>query len=823
MAKNANIVDGAVNGGNKSSANTGKLGTDLLSSQAVYEGTVTSVDLELRTLVVDTGSTTLHSCEYLPGVVAGLLGFSVTSLPPAGTRVVVLRGRSQNYVISAQGAADAKKPNTTGFATCINDADPWDEEAFQVNRDSAGTQEGAGMHPTVDMYPGELDLTNSMGVALRALHNFAALTAGDAAKVETHLLNAMVRIVSGYFVHHSVGGDTMIWSNGGCNKEEHFTSYQFEADGKPEEKSEYATEGKYANVYDPEQSCSDPVNDTGRWRLSRYTGFMGDLIHTFVSTPTDMITTYNQSATRDGQFRASVGADGMLAIQAHGGVFVQVVPRVQIPTIYHKWDDPEFDAEDAFKSLNTEYLKLWCNGPDWKNLEFSCWQMRSYLRYIMQYHSLQRFLQLKAKKVCDVPIDTATAGHSAAAEKEKKDVNGSDASYPWLREASLSIDPSGSITLESNQHASVILNQGNVQIAAAGNIELKAGGTVSIQGRDMSILSASDMEIVSMAGKIAMKARTAWKVLCETGRIWLKSDAAEGDNETTKVAEVESESELNEYAIVLDAPKGKTLVSAKEQLTIGVETGDMYLSAEAGKLYAYCLEMHIMAQVKMLVKSAITAFGGAVLALGSKIVQITKSCRVIDGGGILTDKPIQCAGLVSAGTIVSPGGQKHLAPGASGPPEATTAAAVEAAAEAEALTKDTVYSDYLNNELELDTYSLREWTDVVATSKEQTESLKASLVDDYFLNAGMPLMEEVSGEYTQLKAGTRTKASKVWPGESRDSALFVFKDGSYPPLDQPLGKEYDGPKKEGDLTASKYVYLVRKPKQEYPIPSTGQN
>lgn len=822
MSGKTNIVDGAVNGGNKASANTGKTNTDLMASQAVYEGTVIASDSELRTLTVDTGAAVLTGCEYLPGVMAGLLGVSISSLPPVGTRVVVLRGRAQSYVISAQQATGAKVPDTLGIVAGVKDTDAWEEEAFQTSRESTGKAQGHGMHEAVDLYQGELDLTNSMGVALRALHNFAALSAGDAAKVETHLFNAMVRIVSGYFVHHSVGGDTMIWSNGGCNKEEHFTSYQFEADGKPDPTSGYATPGSYANTFDPEKSCEDPVNDTGRWRLSRYTGFMGDLIHTFVSTPTDMITTYNQNATRDGQFRASVGADGTLAIQAHGGVFVQVTPRVQIPTIFHKWDDPEFDAEEAFKNLNKEYLRLWDKGADWKNLEYACWQMRSYLRYIIQYHSLQRFLQLQEKGLCKVPIDSSTAGHSCAAEDDKKAVNGSDTSYPWLREASISIDPSGSITLESNQSASVILNQGNVQIAAAGNIELKAGGTVSIQGRDMSILSASDMEIVSMAGNIAMKARTVLKMLCEKGRIWLKSDAREFSPEDTTIAdEVESTGEMNKYAIVLDAPQGSTLISAKEQLALGTETGDLYISALKGVLYMYGREFKMFAQVKVLIKSIAVALAGKLAGIKASVLQLTESCQIVNGGGIVTDKKVTCDGVISSGAVVSPGWQKHVAPGGGSPPDPKSAA-MDYVSEADELTKDAVYSDYQSEELDNDVFSLRKWTDVVTTTKEHTESLKASPVDDYCINAGMPLMTPVPETYTKLASAKRTEASKVWPGEQRDSALLVWQDSSIPPLDKPLGTEYPGPSGEGALTPQKYVYMVRQPKQENPSPSDGR-
>jgi hypothetical protein len=50
----------------------------------------------------------------------------------------------------------------------------------------------------------------------------------------------MVRIVDNYYAHHHCGGDTLIWSNGTNNKEDHFTPYVYEAAGKTKPDEPYA-------------------------------------------------------------------------------------------------------------------------------------------------------------------------------------------------------------------------------------------------------------------------------------------------------------------------------------------------------------------------------------------------------------------------------------------------------------------------------------------------------------------------------------------------------------------------------------------------------
>lgn len=184
----------------------------------------------------------------------------------------------------------------------------------------------------------------------------------------------MVRIVDQYFVHHNCGGDTLIWNNGRCNYEDHFTHYPHEASGKISESDpmgEVTDIGKGVYKLDDKH---DPYDATGRWRKSTYIGFLGDMIHHWITNPTQVISTYAEGAARAGQFRTWVGADGTLMVQSAGDIVIETTSYMVIPQILHKWDHPEFSA-GFMEDLNQEYLKIWGKGGDeyWKDLNASVW------------------------------------------------------------------------------------------------------------------------------------------------------------------------------------------------------------------------------------------------------------------------------------------------------------------------------------------------------------------------------------------------------------------------------------------------------------------
>lgn len=488
-----------------------------LTEGSVYSATVISTDPGMRKLAVitDTGSV-ITGCCMMTDSLASMLGFAQIGLPPTGSKVLVVYTASESYICGCMADTDEQADVFTPPIAGEYDQDHSSDSAVGVRRVDDDKSPYIGYQGCQDMFPGEYDLTNNMGIFLRMLHNFAQLGAGDLAKIECHLMNDMVRIVDNYFVHHNAGGDTMIWSNGRCNYESHFTGYSGEAEGGQTDSSTPA-ETKGENVY----KCDDDHNLSGRWRRSKFIGFMGDMVHEWITEPPEGDTVYDSKAKRKGKLRVWHGSDGTYMVQSNAGIHLSVSPKIVVPIMNYKWDDPEHDALELVRGLDSSFTKVWKGEkPDARAM---VWQMRSYAKYITIFHSIERWLQMKSKDwITILPESESECGSSDNKEPDKD-------STTFKGQASITITPAGDISLEANGIdndgvSSVILSHGNVQIAAANNIEMVAGGYISMSSRNLVCKATNNVEIVSLCGNMFLKSRMALKALCEKGLIWLRSN-----------------------------------------------------------------------------------------------------------------------------------------------------------------------------------------------------------------------------------------------------------------------------------------------------------
>lgn len=591
--------------------------TALIPGQ-VYFGQVASVDISTRTMTVLARGKVLTRCVFAAGSLASFFGVDMVCLPPIGAEVllVYMGGKHPSVVVSSLGSLFPTPKKARPVVAGTREDPAGKQEAFKVGRPKEVLKVQNNQPLPQDMVAGELEMNSGLGPTIRLLQNFTQIAASDAAKIEAHIYNDMVRIVDNYFVHHSCGGDELIWEAGGtCTKEEHFTSYLHEAEGKIAAEDPLMEEELGNFCYDPVESVDNPYSDTGRWRLSNYYGFLGDMIHRWVTTPTEVASNIMEESFRAGQYRSWVGSDGTLCIQAAGGVQIEVTQTIVIPAILKSWNDPEFDMAKALDDLDDEFLKIWGKGPKWDDMMAAVWQLRYYSKYLTLWHSLARFRQLQRKGYCEIPKESDIPDRTpVAAEEDKTQANPAcDATMPTTGHAILSMDTAGSIALVSQANTSIVMSNGSIQIACPGNLDIKAGGTVTIQGKHMSLRSAGIMEIVSLFGTLAMKARTGLKALCEAGLVWIK-----GDTNKDRVEEFEPEEDLfpelepefRNYSVVIDASEGTALLHGSDGVTVGTtnEEADIHLHsigkdssitldarkevrilAEAGAVYNKCL------------------------------------------------------------------------------------------------------------------------------------------------------------------------------------------------------------------------------------------
>lgn len=559
----------------------GNAGNEKVPNYGVCMGIVIGVDMATKFLKVNVNNQVIPNCVYAAGVFSSLLGVSVSSVPPIGSKVCCLVTPTGTFVIGTQPEYNKALGVFGGNITGVNEYDNALDETFyhDIESDpSKGCDVGTGYNLKRDIFPGELDITTNMGTAIRLLTHLVQLDSGGIAKIEAHLINDMVRIVNNYFAHHNCGGDTLIWQNGRNNYEEHFTSYPHEAAGKKDPSDPLAEEKLCDKVYDlrPED---DPFDATGRWRVSKYIGFLGDIVHFWVTNPSETLSNYGSESVRAGNFRSWIGADGTLVIQSAGEIIVQAKEQIPIPEIQHTWNNPQHISK-FIQEANERYTEIWCKGARYsKDMQQSCWQMREYLRWLVLYHANCRWLQMRDKNYCKLKREVQAFINNGTCEEPDKWNNRHG---PAGSQAFVHLNPAGNIELVSGSYTSVILegNGNGIHIDTPGDVEIKCGGKFTVTANTIHMKSYGITELVSMAGSIYTKARTALNLLCELGRVWIKGDAPEkelSEQEAKSLIAPNEAIQLKEYGVVIDSSQRKTLIHGNTGVDVVTSNGDIKL------------------------------------------------------------------------------------------------------------------------------------------------------------------------------------------------------------------------------------------------------
>lgn len=788
MSSTKPLITAAQGGADPSGEQTATAGKNRLTGYGVYNGVVVTSDLVTRKLAVLVNKVVVSNCVYAPGAIASYMGFTTVTLPPVGSPVLLLYLPHTSYVIGTQPLAyDSTELFSGAVAGDINEVTA-DTDVFAVENKGDKATTAPGYAAPRDLFPGENSVENNMGVVMRMLFNFEQMSAGDLAKVEVHMLNDMVRIVDNYFVHHNVGGDTLIWSNGRCNYESHFTGYPHEAEGKEKETDSLA-EPVGPNLIDPIESTDNPYSDTGRWRKSTYVGFLADMIHTWVTDPTSVLSTYGEDAFRAGKYRSWVGSDGTVMVQTVAGVQIEVVPRIVVPAMNTKWDDPSVDAAKQIEDLNQDFLKMWGKGPNWSDLSVACWQMRNYAKYIALFHSLSRFKQLEEKKGCVIPTEEESpAPKPTSAETDKEQVNpGGDS--PYNNHAIFCMDPSGSISLVANGTTSIVFNQGNLQFSAPGNVEIQAGGTLSLTGKSVSIKALNHVEISAIAGALWLKARTSWNALCEAGRMWLKSDAkpeySENKEKTDANYPVQDGQPINpessNFGVVIDSSQSKVLVHGYKGVTAGStgEEAPVQVQATGGKSYVSLFsrtDVKIMAAVQVLIK-------GLKFAVASNVAKIASAAIKLGENVLISSGVVNVTGTVKSLSVSSLrgyiGNNKHVGEYKDKPPvpNVSHGEADSAGNAADSQSEKDLTFAIMADELSNYTWKYGPWQ--VGDNVLQWNSLKAPILHDS-INTSDSLKDQYNmamwAKCGLIPSGARTTPSFPWPGKNAKYFEFSKKD-----------------------------------------------
>ena len=526
---------------------------------SIYSGVIGDYDRDSETYMVDVDGQPL-SCTYAAPTFCRLIGIQYKQILPAGTQVRVVYD-TRPFIIGALPSNPAD-PGKQSANSSGSEAEP----SFTHHSGHRGLH---GEQPDQDQLEGELDMTNIMQSGIKLLTFMARLQSGERAVVETCVLNDMVRIVNDCFRHHSAFGDQLIYNDGRLNNVEHGTSYDHEAWGVLPEEGEAL---KKLDMVDGKVDL-ESVAETGRWRYSRFIGFLGDMVHMMVSDPTETLGQLAESALRAGKARVQIMNDGTLLAQSVSEICLERVSRITVPVQLKTDDDPDGVLSTEFEQLEQKFLKIWegltedAEGPDLANMAY---QLRSYARWMNSYHSLARFLQMgkdwKVPSESESPDPSWTNAEKDVERQNEKRMTSYD-TYACFR-----IMRDGSIVIWAGDGSSMVMADRDIQLHAARHLDLFGAGDVRIRaGRDLHLEARRHTNLMSVVGGLRLKSRTYWEALCEQGSLWIKSDA-DPDVDPPEVPEGDPEPVVRKHAIILDSTKGRVLVNGQKQLMLNTES-----------------------------------------------------------------------------------------------------------------------------------------------------------------------------------------------------------------------------------------------------------
>jgi hypothetical protein len=492
-------------------------------AQGFYPGKVLSTLPGNNTCVVALDGLDLKlPCFWAGGFFGSLFGFKTSFVPPLKTRVLVYySGASLSLVVAAYPDEFADPGQQRRSLTDPTGASDYAHSQVFASRNSTHNHAVVSHKPPIDLVEGEIQIDNLLGVGISLLRHLASLQAGDLAKVECHLLDDLVRIISENFTHHTAFGDYRVLNDGGkLQVIWHGTSHEHEAWGQLRAQDDKLR----AQAGRPDQfdlSEIDGQSEEGRWRFSQYVGWLGDFVNLFVTDPVNAIGQLAESQVRSGKFRCHVNTDGALLVQSVSEIVLEKVVRIPVPIPLRREDDPQGNRTDDSVRSN-DYLRTW-KPTDAEHLFEMAFQLRQYARWFNNAYSLGRFRSQDRDYKVPTEAETPVPDVAGSAELEKQTLNQGRANCR-LAYATIRIYRDGSVQWVDAYGNSMTSSAIGVQLASTTDLLLQAAGSVNIvAGRDINLLARKNVGITAATEKIRLRAQTGLYLLTLAGNTVLEA------------------------------------------------------------------------------------------------------------------------------------------------------------------------------------------------------------------------------------------------------------------------------------------------------------
>lgn len=474
----------------------------------LYRGVVKDFNPQNNTLKVQVRDQNITvPCLWAAGLISGMLGFKTTYYPNLKTEVVLWwpENDSVGYVVGTVPATMIDPGMQRRTATGGAPADDYSSLQSFHKRNAQNNRIYNGHKPVVDLTAGEFDMSNWLGVGITMLRNMASIQAGDLARVECHILDDMVRIISDTFRQYTAFGDFEIYNDGGkLNVVWNGTSQDFEAWGNRTSTDPKAPIPSRADVGD--NLLTPDGTDAGRWRFTQYIGWLGNFIHLYVTDPVNQLGKIAADQVRAGKFHAHVNNDGSFILQSVADIVLEKVVAIPVPIPIRTPDDTQGNLSD---NTSTVEPKIW-QPSNAGNMFEMVFQLREYARWLNNSYSLSRFGQQTRDYRIPSEAESVTGQAGIA-----------------LRYATIRIYRDGSIQTVDAYGNVITTTQTGIQVSTPKDFLIQAGGSVNvIAGRDINMVARQNVNIDAVTAAVRIKAQTAMMFFCAAGNIIYEAAAA---------------------------------------------------------------------------------------------------------------------------------------------------------------------------------------------------------------------------------------------------------------------------------------------------------
>jgi len=472
---------------------------------------------------------------YVGGLFSGFLGLRDYKFLETGTKVLCLFARDMDtyFIIgtfpNSETVADSFKGIYSGASKI--QFDDSDYETLRKALDNSASQYYADNFRPANTGPGELDLQNAYGVGLKLLRYVAKLGAGDRAKIETFLIDDLVRIVSGNYEHLSAFGEFKILNDGPkADVIWHGTSETHEARNLEEPTGE--EEGSLSGEGNVDLDSVESFEETLRSRFRMYVGSLGSFINMFVMDPVDSIAKIAETDQLAGKFCFHVNHDGSMLVQSVSELALEKVVRVVVPKQKKEGADPSGNVlAEEYESLSKDFYARWDETSG--NLWETAYKLRDYSRWFSRVYALAEFKTREDD--WEVPSEQETKKPDAHDKLAfKTDVNSSYKNHDKYieRYATIRIFKDGSILNQDAYGSTIHMSRGDINFSPSNNLHFTVPGAVNFLCGSFNLHAKSNIDIAATDeknGKLTLRGKKYAGMLSDE-RLTLESKGNKEDS-----------------------------------------------------------------------------------------------------------------------------------------------------------------------------------------------------------------------------------------------------------------------------------------------------